>query len=219
VEFLEKLLEIIRNPASLFVGADVTVYGVVALIVFAETGALVFFLPGDSLLVTAGLYAAQGSVNVWILNAVLVPAAILGGVSSYWIGRKTGPALFNKPKSRFFDPKHVIAAKEFYEKHGGKAIVIARFMPIVRTFVPIVAGIGGMEPRRYHVYNAVGAILWVTSLTVVGYVLGAQVPEIGKHIEKVIIVVVVVSMLPGLIAWIRAKMRARAADKAAKAAE
>ena len=136
-------------------------YGCIA-IVFAETGLLIgFFLPGDSLLVTAGGFAGTGQLNIVHLNLVLMAAAILGDTVGYWFGRTTGPALFKRPKSLFFNPEHLRRAHDFYEKHGGKTIVIARFMPIVRTFAPIVAGMGQMEYRRFLAFNVFGGIFWV----------------------------------------------------------
>src|SRR5213075_2767265 len=120
------------------------------------TGLLAFFLPGDSLLVVAGVYAAKGDLSIVVLNLVLIPAAILGPIVSYWIGAKIGPKLFNKPRSRFFRPEHVKTAHEFYEKHGAAAIIIARFMPIVRTFVPVIAGVAGMPYGKYTMYNVAG---------------------------------------------------------------
>ena len=133
---------------------------------------MVFFLPGDSLLFMAGLFAGNGDLNIAYLWMLLVPAAIIGDAVSYFIGSKMGPALFNKPESRFFKPHHMKAAHDFYEKHGGKAIIMARFMPIVRTFVPVVAGIGKMPYKRFAMFNAVGGLAWVTSMTLAGYFLG-----------------------------------------------
>jgi len=182
-------------------------------IVFAETGLMVgFFLPGDSLLVTAGVFAANGRLSIWWLNVLLVAAAILGDTVGYWIGRKAGPALFNRPRSRFFNPAHLRRAHDFYEKHGGKTIIIARFMPIVRTFAPVVAGMGKMEYRRFLSFNVFGGLLWVVSMTLIGYYLG-QFAWVKKNIEIVIVIVVFVSILPGLIAaaleWLK-KRRAAA---------
>lgn len=213
MEIFETLKDLI-NPEKLIQWGG---YPGLALIVFLETGALVFFLPGDSLLITAGLFAARGTLDVWWLNAILIPCAIIGDSTSYWIGQKTGPAIFSKPKSRWFDPKHILAARDFYEKHGGKAIIIARFMPLVRTFVPVVAGVAGMEYKRFATYNIVGGIAWVSSMTFTGYILGIQFPMLVKHIEKVIIIVVFLSILPGIIEWLRARARAKAAAAAAPA--
>ncbi len=180
-------------------------------IVFAETGLMVgFFLPGDSLLVTAGVFAANGHLSIWWLNVLLVAAAIVGDTVGYWIGRKAGPALFNRPRSRFFNPAHLRRAHDFYEKHGGKTIIIARFMPIVRTFAPVVAGMGKMEYRRFLSFNVFGGLLWVVSMTLIGYYLG-QFAWVKKNIEIVIVIVVFVSILPGLIAAARAWLKKRRA--------
>jgi membrane-associated protein len=175
------------------------------LIIFLETGALVAFLPGDSLLVVAGTYAAAGKLNIGLLNLLLIPAAIIGDATSYLIGSRLGSSLYERKDSRFFKQAHLEAARKFYEKHGGKAIIIARFMPIVRTFVPVVAGAAKMPYRRFATFNIVGGLCWVSSMTVLGYFIGQVVPDIGKHIEKVIIVVVFLSILPGIIGYLRSK--------------
>ncbi|HVG37512.1 MAG TPA: VTT domain-containing protein, partial [Thermoplasmata archaeon] len=152
-------------------------------IVFAETGLMVgFFLPGDSLLVTAGVFAAAGQLNIWTLNALLVVAAIAGDTVGYWFGRRVGQALFKRPKSLLFNPAHLRRAHDFYEKHGGKTIILARFMPVVRTFAPVVAGMGGMEYHRFLFFNVFGGALWVISMTLAGYFLG-QVAFVQRHFE------------------------------------
>jgi membrane-associated protein len=172
-------------------------------IVFAETGLMVgFFLPGDSLLVTAGVFAAAGKLNIWTLNALLMAAAIAGDTVGYWFGRRVGPALFRRPKSLLFNPDHLRRAHDFYEKHGGKTIIIARFMPIIRTFAPIVAGMGQMNYRRFLSFNVFGGIFWVASMTGIGYFLG-KIPGVREHIEIVIVIVVFLSILPGIIAFTR----------------
>ena len=179
------------------------------IIVFAETGLLVgFFLPGDSLLVTAGVFAGTGQLNILHLNMILIAAAILGDTVGYWIGRKTGTALFGRPKSLLFNPDHLRRAHDFYEKHGGKTIVLARFMPIVRTFAPIVAGMGQMPYRRFLIFNVFGGALWVLSMTLIGYFLG-QIPGVREHIEIVILVVIFLSILPGIIAYLNERRKNR----------
>jgi membrane-associated protein len=208
VELFRAFIELIRNPGEL---VELGGYPGLALIIFLETGALVFFLPGDSLLVMAGLYAAQGSLNLLLLNLILIPCAVIGDAVSYRIGMQVGPRIFSRPKSRFFDPKHVVAARDFYEKHGGKAIIIARFMPLVRTFVPVVAGVANMPYSRFASYNIIGGVAWVASMTILGYSLG-QVPGVIEHIEKIIIAVVFLSILPGIISWVKAKLDARRAE-------
>ncbi|MCA1580886.1 MAG: VTT domain-containing protein [Acidobacteria bacterium] len=179
------------------------------LIVFAETGLLVgFFLPGDSLLVTAGVFAATGHLNIWLLMGVLVLAAIVGDTVGYWIGRRTGPALFTRPKSFLFNPDHLRRAHDFYEKHGGKTIILARFMPIVRTFAPVVAGMAAMNYRRFVSFNVIGGFLWVVSMSLIGYFLG-QFAWVRKNIEIVILLVVFLSILPGLVAFAREWLKNR----------
>jgi membrane-associated protein len=188
------------------------------LIIFAETGLLIgFFLPGDSLIVTAGLLAAQPQfgLHIWLLGLLLTVAAILGNSLGYAIGKYSGPRLFTRDDSLLFKKKHLFRAHEFYEKHGGKTLVLARFMPIVRTFVPVVAGMAEMDYKSYTAYNVLGAVLWIWSMLFIGFVLGRYIPGVEHHIEKVIIAVIIVSLLPGLISWRREKARAAAAARPA----
>lgn len=199
IELIQQAIHFIRDPAYL---AELG-YPTLALIIFVETGALVFFLPGDSLLVTAGVYAAAGKLDLLLLNLILIPCAIAGDALSYTIGSRTGPLLFRRPRSRFFRPEYVVLAQQFYDRHGGKAIIIARFMPIMRTFVPVVAGVAQMPYRRFASYNMIGGAAWVSSMTLLGYFVGKT--PLGKHIELVIIAVVFLSILPGIIAWLRAR--------------
>ena len=181
-------------------------------IVFAETGLLIgFFLPGDSLLVTAGLVSARGLLNVYVLGVLLNIAAILGNSSGYIIGRMSGPKIFKRDDSLLFNKKHVFRAQEFYARHGRKAIILAQFMPIVRTFCPIVAGVGRMPYRQFVVVSIAGTILWVWSMLFIGHFLGQYIPGIDKHIEPVILVVIALSLLPGLISWYRERAKAKAA--------
>jgi membrane-associated protein len=177
--------------------------GVLIAIVFAETGLLVgFFLPGDSLLVTAGFLAA--TTGVLDLTEVLVSlsiAAIVGDSTGYLIGRKAGHALYDRPDSRWFKRKHLLETRAFYEKYGAITIVLARFMPFARTFAPVVAGVAEMNYRVFVIYNVVGGLAWVFSMTLLGYYFG-QIPFVQRHIEKVILLVIVVSVLPvALQAW------------------
>jgi membrane-associated protein len=204
------LLGLLRDPGPIIVWGGLPA---LAIIIFLETGALIPFLPGDSLLVVAGLYASSGQLSIVLLNVVLPLCAIAGDATSYAIGRQLGPRLFSRPKSRFFNPDHLKAAHAFYEKHGGKAIIIARFMPIVRTFVPVVAGAAGMPYARFATFNVVGGLAWVVSMTLTGYFLGnAPVlgPIVRQHLEKVIILVVFLSVLPGLLAWWRNRRKTQA---------
>jgi membrane-associated protein len=191
-------------------------------IIFAETGLAVgFFLPGDSLLVVCGLMAAGGKLNIWVMLVTLFLAAIIGDAVGYYSGKKVGQAIFNKPKSRFFNPKHLKRAHEFYEKHGGKTIILARFVPIVRTFAPIVAGAANMRYRDFVFYNILGGFLWVTSMLLAGYFLGGLIEtamqnwfgiegfKLQNHIDKVVIVVVFLSILPIIFEYIKARREAK----------
>lgn len=179
-------------------------------IIFAETGLLAgFFLPGDSLLVTAGLFAAKGDLDIYLLNLLLIPAAIIGDAVGYWIGHKSGPLLFKKEQSFFFRKDYLIKTKNFYDKYGGITIVLARFMPIIRTFAPTVAGIAQMRYIDFFKYNVFGGILWVLSMTLTGYFLGSVIPNIEKHIEKVIVIVVLLSISPAIYKYISYKIKNR----------
>ncbi len=207
MEWLWDLLHRIYDVEAL-----VRVGGLMALvaIVFVETGLFVgFFLPGDSLLVTAGLFAASGRLDLWSLFLFVSLAAIIGDTVGYTIGAKTGPRLFTRDDSLLFHKKHLITTKEFYDRYGGVTIIIARFMPIVRTFAPVVAGVGGMEYRRFVFYNVMGGIGWVVSMTSLGYFLGKSVPNIDQHIHLVIAIVIFVSLLPGIIKLAREKWKVR----------
>lgn len=186
------------------------------LIVFAETGLLIgFFLPGDSLLVTAGVFCTPANpTGAPVLNVVSVCvavslAAVVGDTVGYWIGKSTGPRLFSREDSLFFSRKHLLRTKAFYERHGGKTIVIARFMPIVRTFAPVVAGVGQMNYRRFLAYNVFGGVFWVLSMTLLGYGLASVYPQITQKIDKLIIIIVVVSFLPAVISSLRTWLRNR----------
>ena len=178
------------------------------LIVFTETGLLVgFFLPGDSLLITAGLVAATGTLNIWLLNVLLIIAAVVGDSVGYAIGARMGPKLFTRPKSLLFNPRHVERTRAFYARHGAKTIVIARFVPLVRTFAPVVAGVAGMEYRRFLLYNVAGGVGWVTSMTWAGYLLGHAVPNINEHIHIVVAIVIVLSLIPIAIEILKERRR------------
>ncbi len=180
-------------------------YTILFAIVFAETGLLAgFFLPGDSLLVSAGVLSAiEGSLNIWTLNGLLWAAAILGDTAGYWIGYHLGPRIFSKDDSIFFSKNHIAHTQRFYEKYGPKTIVIARFVPIVRTFAPTIAGVGRMRYSNFLSYNVFGGVLWVSSMTLGGFFLGTMIPDIEKKIHWVIAVVILVSFLPIIIEWWR----------------
>jgi len=183
-------------------------YGLIA-IVFAETGLLVgFFLPGDSLLITAGLFAARGDLSIQALIPTLILAAIVGNATGYWIGARTGAALYSRPDSLLFRREHVRMTHEYYERHGGKTVVLAQFIPILRTFAPVVAGVGQMGYRQFAMFNVLGAILWVSSMTSAGYLLGNLVPNIEKRIHIVVAVVILVSLIPPAIAFLKSRRTA-----------
>jgi membrane-associated protein len=208
MEWLKDLLHQLTDVQTLVRYGGLTV---ITGIVFAETGLMVgFFLPGDSLLFTAGALAAQGHLSIWTLNALLIAAAIVGDTVGYWIGRKAGPALFTRPKSLLFNPKHLRRAHDFYEKHGGKTIILARFMPIVRTFAPVVAGMGRMEYHRFVFFNVFGGTLWVISMTLAGYFMG-RIPFVQRHFEAVILGIVFLSILPGIVAAAIERLKKKAA--------
>jgi membrane-associated protein len=184
----------------------------VCTIVFIETGLFVgFFLPGDSLLVTAGIFAAAGQLPLASLLALVTLCSIAGDQLGYWIGRKAGNALYRRPDSFVFRKKHLERAHEFYEKYGTKTIIIARFVPIVRTFCPPVAGAARMSYPRYLTFDILGGILWVDGLILGGYFLGSVVPNIGQRIHYVIAVVVFLSLLPAIIGALRARGQLRKA--------
>jgi membrane-associated protein len=207
LELIQELFRRLYNvPELIRVGGLV---GLVA-VVFAETGLMVgFFLPGDSLLVTAGLFAAKGDLNIVWLNLALMAAAIVGDATGYWIGRGAGQSLYSRPNSFFFRKQHLVRTHEFYEKHGGKTIVIARFVPVIRTFAPVVAGAAEMGYRQFAIYNIAGGIGWVASMTLTGYFLGRAVPDIDKHIHIVVAVVIFLSLLPGIVSILREKTKGR----------
>jgi membrane-associated protein len=186
-------------------------YGILFLIVFLETGLVVTpLLPGDSLLFAAGAFAALGSLDIGLLFLLLAVAAILGDTLNYGIGHYLGPKVFHYEKSRFFNPDHLRRTHAFYERYGGKTIVIARFVPIVRTFAPFVAGIGAMNYRRFVVYNVAGGLLWVAVCLGAGYFFG-NLPFVKKNFSLVILAIVVISVLPAVVEYLRHRAEARAA--------
>jgi membrane-associated protein len=204
-EYLQPLLDLLHAETVVKAG-----YVLMTVIVFVETGLLIgFCLPGDSLLVTAGIFAARGDLNIWWINGLLIPAAILGDTLGYWIGYHAGGRLFQKEASLLFKPKHLQAAHDYYERHGGKTIVIARFMPIIRTFAPVVAGMGRMDYRRFLMFNVVGGVAWIVSLSLTGYFLGVLFPGAVKRLEIIIVVVVFISVLPAIIHYLRHMLKGR----------
>lgn len=197
IELLKNLLHTLYNVRELVRwGGTLLVCG----IIFAETGLFVgFFLPGDSLLVTAGIIAAAGDLNLYWLLFPVVLCAIAGDQLGYWIGRKMGQGLYQRQDSRFFKRRYVESAHEFYEKHGPMTIILARFVPIIRTFCPPVAGAAQMSYPRYFVYDIFGGLLWVWGMILTGYFLGRAVPHIDKQIHWVIAVVIVASLIPAAL--------------------
>jgi membrane-associated protein len=178
-----------------------------ALIVFAECGLLLgFFLPGDSLLFTAGLFVAQGAIQapLWLVCLILVASAFAGNVVGYYIGRAAGPAIFDKPESRLFKPKHVARTQEFFDKYGTRAIVLGRFVPIVRTFITVMAGVGRMDAKRYLTFSFVGGVLWAAGVTLLGFWLG-QFEFVRENIEFMLILIVLLSVVPIVVEIIRAR--------------
>jgi membrane-associated protein len=197
------------------------------LIIFAETGLLFgFFLPGDSLLFTAGILASQGNLNIAVIALGCFLAAVVGDQVGYTIGHRAGPPLFRRPDSRIFKQRYVDRTKEFFDKHGPKTILLARFVPIVRTFAPVLAGVGEMNRRTFTTYNVVGGFIWGVGVTVAGYILGEAIgSDIDKYLLPIIALIVVLSILPPLIEMLRERRRNRAtstvsaADAEAEAAE
>ncbi len=180
------------------------------LIIFAETGLLLgFFLPGDTLLVMTGVLCHAGIIEVDFLplNLLLISAAIIGDALGYYIGKRAGQKLYERPNSRLFKREHLLKTKAFYEKHGGKTIILARFIPIIRTFAPTVAGTVGMEYKKFVLYNAVGGILWIFMTTSAGYFLAETVPGIEKYLQYAILAVVGLSLLLPLVQWLRTRKK------------
>lgn len=194
MEWLQEFFSRLHHLDELIAWAG---YVGLTVIVFCETGLLAgFFLPGDSLLVTAGLVASQGKLDIVHLNLLLMTAAILGDSVGYAIGYYAGPKIFRKEDSFFFRKDHIRRTHEFFEKYGGKTIILARFVPIVRTFAPTVAGVGKMPYGKFLSYNVFGGIGWVASMTLAGYFLGRTVPNIEKHMHIVVGIVIIISFLP-----------------------
>ena len=226
-ELFHQLREIL-NPKviieMLLAKGGIFVYFGLVFIVFAETGLAVgFFLPGDSLLVVAGLFAATGKLNLAILLSSLFVAAVVGDAVGYYTGARLGPRLFSRQKSLLFKPSHLLKAHAFYEKYGGKTIIIARFVPIIRTFAPIVAGAAGMPYRRFVLFNVVGGFAWVFSMILTGYLLGNLLKarfgiDLEEHIEWVVIIVVTLSLMPPFIEYLKSRREKARAARTADAA-
>lgn len=214
MEMITDFLHMLHSPEGLEQLIRQGGYWVLVAIIFAETGLLAgFFLPGDSLIVTAGIlcsatFAGQEPIlNIWVLNALLITAAITGDQLGFYLGNKTGSKIFTREDGRFFKKKYVEDAHNFYEKHGGKAIILARFVPIFRTFVPFVAGVAKMSYRNFVFFNITGGILWVTSMSFLGYFIGRT--PLGEKLHLVIITIVFLSVLPIFIGVIKAWLAKR----------
>ena len=208
MESLKHALAFLHDPEALKALILWGGYPVLAAIVFAETGLMVgFFLPGDSLLVTAGILAGLGHLDPALLCLLLSAAAIAGDNTGYWIGRTSGPLVFRKPKSLLFNPRHVERAQRFYERYGAKTVVLCRFVPIVRTFAPVVAGVGRMRYPRFLTFSVCGGIAWIASMTLAGYFLGT-IPGVSRYLHFIIIAVVAISFLPAVFEVLRERRRA-----------
>ena len=203
-DFLDLFLHLDQHLNELIGQYGTWTYAILWLIVFCETGLVVTpFLPGDSLLFAAGTFAGMGSLNPWLLFVLLTVAAILGDTVNYWIGKRIGPRAFTGAVP-FLNQAHLRKTEAFYEKHGGKTIIVARFVPIVRTFAPFVAGVGSMNYSRFLVYNVVGGVLWVGLFIFGGYLFG-NIPVVRQNFGLVVIAIIVVSVMPVVIEWVRAR--------------
>lgn len=212
MELVDFILHIDQHLNEFIIKYDSWIYVILFLIIFVETGIVVMpFLPGDSLLFAVGMFAAQGSLNIWMCLILLFIAAVLGDASNYMIGKYLGPRML-KIKIRgkqLIKPQYLDKTHEFYEKHGAKTIVIARFVPIVRTFAPFVAGIGKMNYWHFLSYNVIGGVLWIVGLTLAGYFLGS-IPFIKDNFEIVVFVIIFLSLLPMLFEFLKTKREAKA---------
>lgn len=196
----------------------IVTFGTIGLfaIVFAESGLFFgFFLPGDSLLFTAGLFASQGTLSLPLILVGCFVAAVAGDQVGYLFGQRVGPALFRRPDSRFFRQEYVERAQHFFEKYGAKTIVLARFVPIVRTFAPILAGVGKMPYRTFVSFNVVGGLLWAVGVTLLGYTLGEMIPDIDQYLLPIIALIILISFIPIGVEWLKSRrQRASAVDVA-----
>jgi len=211
--FLDLVLNLDRHLQWLVANYGTWIYAILFLIIFCETGLVVTpFLPGDSLLFVAGTLAAAGDMYVHGLFAALATASFLGDNTNYWIGRYAGPRVFNRDGSRLFNPAHLERTQRFYDKYGANTIFFARFMPIVRTFAPFVAGIGRMHYARFLFYSFSGSIVWTSSLIYAGYYFG-NVPVVKQNLTLAIVVVVLISIMPGVVEYLRHRRKAVTSDR------
>jgi membrane-associated protein len=200
----ERLIQLLSTLLSGWLG-----YATLCAIVFSETGLLLgFFLPGDSLLFTVGVVAGAGQLDIVTVIVLLSLSAMIGDSTGYWLGRKTGPRIFSRPDSRFFKQEYVTRTKAFYDRYGGKTIVLARFVPIVRTFAAFVAGVGQMRYLRFLPYSICGGIGWVSAMTLLGYELGS-VPFVRRNFDKVILAIIFISLVPTFIEFYRARRESK----------
>lgn len=213
-QFLDLILHLDKHLVELVKDYQSWTYAILFLIIFAETGLVVTpFLPGDSLLFAIGALASKGELNVFLVVVLLSIAAILGDTVNYWTGKIVGPKVFNSESSRWLNRKHLERTHEFYEKYGGKTIIFARFMPIIRTFAPFVAGIGNMNYGKFLLYNVVGGIIWIAGFTYAGYFFG-EIPIVKRNFTMVIIGIIIVSVMPAVIEFWRARREAKAKSAA-----
>ena len=209
MEFINGFIDIILHLDK-YLTAFVSQYGlftyaILFFIIFAETGLVIMpFLPGDSLLFAAGAIAALGSLNIWLIFFILIIAAVLGDTVNYWIGHFLGQKIVDNPKIPFINQEHIDKTQKFYEKHGGKTIILARFVPIIRTFAPFVAGVGKMQYQQFVLYNIVGGFLWITLFTFAGYFFG-NIPAVQKNFHYVILAIVVLSIVPMIVEYFKNK--------------
>ncbi len=207
---IDVVVHLDAHLAELVGAYGIWVYAILFVIVFAETGLVVTpFLPGDSLLFAIGAIASTGALNPHGVIAALVVAAVLGDAANYWIGHFVGPKVFTREKSWFFNPEHLHRTHAFYERHGGKTIIIARFVPIIRTFAPFVAGIGDMTYRRFFSFNVVGALLWVPVLVYAGFFFG-ELPVVKRNFSLVVLVIILLSLVPMVVEVVRHRVARRA---------
>lgn len=214
MDSLKFLLHLDSYLESIIQAVGPLTYVILFLIIFAETGLVVTpFLPGDSLLFIVGALSGGGFLNIWVSYILLLIAAVLGDTANYWIGHHFGPKVFSKKNSKIFNPEYLEKTRTFYAKYGGKTIILARFLPIIRTFAPFVAGIGKMHYGTFILYNVVGAFIWVTVFTFAGYFFGG-IPFIKNNFEYAVVVIVLVSVLPVIYEYVKHKMEKKHKIKA-----
>lgn len=205
--FIDIFMHLDKHMSVVIQNYGVLTYAILFLIIFSETGFVVTpFLPGDSLLFAAGTFAAIGALDVSVIFVLLTIAAVAGDTVNYWIGNFVGPKVFHKDDVRFLNKKHLERTHQFYEKYGGKTIIIARFVPIIRTFAPFVAGIGSMAYGRFLSYNIIGGILWIAVCVFVGYFFG-NIPIVKQNFSIVILAIIFISIMPGVVEFLRHRLR------------